>query len=256
MRITMTPAAAAASTRALCTSVATASRRAGLLSGSGRIQIMMRRPFLPLAAALTGAILLTACQGVSSGAAAPPATVPATTASHPAAPAASSPPAPASPPADTGSSSGQGGHSGQGGSSGQGGPSGQGGSPGSARPGVVDCGKSPDALEIRPATVLLACADGTAGLRGMTWSTWQPAVTAAGKLGTATGTGKFWVNDCSPSCAQGHDQTYPVTVTLSVVASSNDGNFFQICTLKFPAQKPAADARTRWTLPTPGVRGS
>lgn len=60
--------------------------------------------------------------------------------------------------------------------------------------------------EDRPASMLLACADGNASLTGLHWTGWR---------GTAQGTGTFRVNDCTPSCATGRFHRFPAQVTLA-----------------------------------------
>jgi hypothetical protein len=116
---------------------------------------------------------------------------------------------------------------------------------------VIDCGKSLSTLEVRPTSLLLACGDGTAGLQKVTWSHWGTAVTAADSMGTATGTGEFWLNDCTPSCAKGHDLTYPVRVTLSVVYVASGADYFGQLSLQWQGSRPPAGTKTTYTLPAP-----
>lgn len=64
---------------------------------------------------------------------------------------------------------------------------------GAARtPGLLDCSR---ALQVRPATYVLACGDGNAGLARISWSRFGGA--------TARGTGVLSVNGCDPNCAEG-----------------------------------------------------
>jgi hypothetical protein len=58
-----------------------------------------------------------------------------------------------------------------------------------------------------PSSYVLACGDGNGGLSGMTWSSW----TSSG----ATGTGKYYANNCEPDCVSGTFVYTPVTVVLS-----------------------------------------
>jgi hypothetical protein len=60
--------------------------------------------------------------------------------------------------------------------------------------------------QARPASMLLACADGNASLTGLHWASWR---------GTAQATGTFRVNDCTPSCATGGFHRFPAQVTLA-----------------------------------------
>ncbi|MEV0120534.1 protein kinase [Streptomyces sp. NPDC050703] len=79
----------------------------------------------------------------------------------------------------------------------------------STRPAAIaDCGGQ--ALD-RPASLLVACGDGGAGLDSLTWSGWGTP--------TARATGRGWERVCTPSCAEGRAARYPVTVTVSGLAA-------------------------------------
>jgi hypothetical protein len=56
-------------------------------------------------------------------------------------------------------------------------------------------------------TQVLTSGDGSAYVRGITWSGWGSP--------TATGTGTMEIDDCNPNCAQGTFTGYPATITLS-----------------------------------------
>ena len=71
-------------------------------------------------------------------------------------------------------------------------------------PVVYDCAGHP---QTRPASFVLACADGGAVLTKITWSSWS----ASG----AKGTGQLAVNNCQPSCAGGKFVSTPTAITLS-----------------------------------------
>ena len=122
---------------------------------------------------------------------------------------------------------------------------------------MIDCGKSLSQLEVRPTSILLACSDGTAGLLDLTWSHWGSNVTSSspGQVvpsATATGTGEFFLNNCNPNCASGHDQDYPVHVTLSVVYNSaGGGTYFGQAALTWPGSKPPDGTKSTYTLPDP-----
>ncbi|HEY6497746.1 MAG TPA: hypothetical protein VIZ43_31075 [Trebonia sp.] len=123
---------------------------------------------------------------------------------------------------------------------------------------MIDCAKSLSKLEVQPTSLLLVCSDGTAGLQNLTWSHWGHNVTTSSPgqavpSATATGTGEFFLNDCNPNCAQGHDQTYPVKVTLSVVYSApQGGTYFGQASLQWQGARPPAGTKTTYTLPDPG----
>ncbi|WP_051854891.1 serine/threonine-protein kinase [Streptomyces sp. NRRL B-1347] len=75
----------------------------------------------------------------------------------------------------------------------------------STRPAAIaDCGGEP---VTRPALFLLACGDGGAGLKGLTWTDWG--------MPTARATGRGWQRVCEPSCANGREAEYPATVILT-----------------------------------------
>lgn len=74
---------------------------------------------------------------------------------------------------------------------------------GATAPVTLSCQGRPQA---RPASMMLACADGNASLTGLHWASWR---------GTAQATGIFRVNDCTPSCATGSFHRFPAQVTLA-----------------------------------------
>jgi len=63
-----------------------------------------------------------------------------------------------------------------------------------------------DKAQVRPGTIVLACADYGLGLMHLHWTSWTP------KLASAYGT--EWENDCKPNCAAGHVHHYPVVAVL------------------------------------------
>ena len=68
----------------------------------------------------------------------------------------------------------------------------------------------PDCLgkpQVRPANVVLACADANFGVRKLRWTGWGSAVAAA--------TGTAYANDCTPNCAAGHMHAYQAVVVVS-----------------------------------------
>lgn len=124
---------------------------------------------------------------------------------------------------------------------------------------MIDCAKSLSQLEVRPTSLLLVCTDGTAGLQNLTWSHWGHNILKSSgtphviPAPTATGTGEFVLNDCQPNCAQGHDHTYPVQVTLSVVYSypQGSGTYFGRASLKWQGNRPPTGTKSIYTLPDP-----
>jgi hypothetical protein len=59
---------------------------------------------------------------------------------------------------------------------------------------------------VRPGTFELSCADGNDTLTKLHWTAWNP--------GYATATGTQVVNNCTPNCAQGRFNSYPIRVIL------------------------------------------
>src|SRR5690242_2629326 len=60
---------------------------------------------------------------------------------------------------------------------------------------------------VKPRSIIITCADANFVLTGLKWSHWRRT--------SAAGAGSAKINDCKPSCAQGHFHTYPVSVRLS-----------------------------------------
>ena len=68
----------------------------------------------------------------------------------------------------------------------------------------------PDCLgkpQVRPAEVVLACADANFGVRRLRWTGWGSSFAAA--------TGVAYANDCTPNCAAGHMHTYRAVLVAS-----------------------------------------
>ncbi len=78
--------------------------------------------------------------------------------------------------------------------------------PASAAPvmALPDCQGKP---QVRPATVLFACADGNFSAEKLAWSGWGKS--------TTTATGVAQSNDCTPNCAAGHMHSYRIRVIVS-----------------------------------------
>jgi hypothetical protein len=95
-------------------------------------------------------------------------------------------------------------------------------SAGSGLPVVVNC-QSKD--QIRPASFVLACADGNSALLHLNWQTWQQP--------SAYGSGTWLINDCVPNCAQGTDHKYPALLVLwrPKPLPGKSGNYFTRLTM-------------------------
>ena len=60
---------------------------------------------------------------------------------------------------------------------------------------------------MQPASYIVTCADDGTGLEHMHWTSWTS--------GQASGSGFFYQNDCTPSCAAGRFVRYPVQATFA-----------------------------------------
>ena len=97
----------------------------------------------------------------------------------------------------------------------------------------MDMGKA----QVKPGTISLACADNGIGLTHLHWTSWTP------QLASAYGT--TWVNDCKPSCAEGHVHYYPVVALLwgSATVQGHPGERrYTEATLSYPKRRPAVYA--------------
>jgi hypothetical protein len=77
------------------------------------------------------------------------------------------------------------------------------------------------------------CGDGAVGLKGLHWTSWTSRV--------ASGYGTYFLNDCTPSCAAGHFNTYPALVVLwgsaAVKGHPSERKYTQM-TLVFTGTRP------------------
>jgi len=88
---------------------------------------------------------------------------------------------------------------------------------------VVSCTNE---MQTKPA-IITPSADGAVYIRALTWSNWGAA--------TAVGSGTLERDNCQPSCANGTDVPYPVTVTLSDLTPYGDGEMaYAIMTISAP----------------------
>ena len=60
---------------------------------------------------------------------------------------------------------------------------------------------------IKPAEVVLACADANFGVRKLRWTGWGGSFAAA--------TGVAYANDCTPTCVAGHMHTYQAVLVAA-----------------------------------------
>jgi hypothetical protein len=107
--------------------------------------------------------------------------------------------------------------------------------------------------QYKPKRITLACGDGSSLLRHLKWSSWSQSM--------ATAHGVYAVNSCSPSCAAGHFQSYPVSVTLSKpkTCPNRKRKAFGRVSLTFGASRPKhapSHLAMRCPLPLPPAASS
>jgi hypothetical protein len=85
----------------------------------------------------------------------------------------------------------------------------------SGLPEVLSCGGT---AQLKPSSIVLACADANALLKSIRWTAWSPV--------SATGIATFVENTCEPNCAAGKFVSYPATVRLSKPSQTKLGLLF------------------------------
>jgi hypothetical protein len=85
---------------------------------------------------------------------------------------------------------------------------------------------------VRPAEVVLACADAGLGVRKIIWLGWGRAV--------AAGVGTAFANDCSPDCAAGHFHTYRAVLLLSGTQRCGGKTAYRTATVAIVGTPPPA----------------
>jgi hypothetical protein len=106
-----------------------------------------------------------------------------------------------------------------------------------------DCGDRPP---IRgPYRIVIACGDGNALFRDLSWRRWDAYV--------AKGHGLFTANDCKPNCAEGTFHSYRVRVKLTRVWRTDGYRVFHRIGYEFTgSHKPRwLPWRGHFRLPTP-----
>jgi hypothetical protein len=98
--------------------------------------------------------------------------------------------------------------------------------------------------KFEPRQITIACGDGAVRLAKLKWSSWSRS--------RARASGVYAVNRCNPSCASGHFQTYPVSITLSrpKTCARHAHRAFGRVTYTFGASRPKP-APSHTSLPCP-----
>jgi len=97
---------------------------------------------------------------------------------------------------------------------------------------IPDCLGKP---QVRPVSVVLACADANFGVRKLHWSGWGGA--------TARATGVAYANDCKPYCAAGHFHTYPAVLVASGREVCHGVPSYARLRISFPGTSPYPKAK-------------
>jgi hypothetical protein len=116
---------------------------------------------------------------------------------------------------------------------------------GNARRVVGNCTKS----QVRPTTIVIACADDNLALTKLHWGSFGGASAVAG--------GQYYVNGCTPNCAAGKFHFYPITLIVSAAAPCSDKHDdYRRVSVSFTGKRPPGQktARERLSLscPLPG----
>lgn len=108
-----------------------------------------------------------------------------------------------------------------------------------AMPGFLGCSAYTDhhpRPQVRPRTIVAACADHNFVLTRLVWSRWD----ATG----ASGRGIARANDCTPACAGGHFHSYDVVVTVSGERTCNGRDELTGLSWRFTGRPPHGMGRS------------
>ncbi len=88
---------------------------------------------------------------------------------------------------------------------------------------------------VRPASVVLACADANFGLKKLSWIGWGGARAAA--------TGTAYANDCTPNCAAGHFHDYVAVIVVDGAQKCGGRVEYRRLTIAFAGPTPYPKAK-------------
>lgn len=103
---------------------------------------------------------------------------------------------------------------------------------------------APDTLVKRPESYVLACSDGAELLAGMQWRAWGEE--------SSTANGTYIVNDCIPTCAEGHDISTPVRVMADQRVVTDGSATYQRLTITLDTED-GQGVQTVYSLPESGI---
>jgi hypothetical protein len=114
-------------------------------------------------------------------------------------------------------------------------------------PSVLDrCNQPTAGPVVEPSTIVLACGDGNALLTHLSWSSWTAT--------TATGSGYYTHNTCTPNCALGTFVSVPASVRLSYPIQTRVGKEFASISYTF-ANPSAPGGSSTYALVAPTSPG-
>lgn len=96
----------------------------------------------------------------------------------------------------------------------------------------------------KPTSMTLSCADSNESLDGLAWSGWGQE--------RATATGQIVTNTCTPNCAQGKLERFPVQVTADRLSRREASQIYTTVTVTYTGARPAGTQQTQ-TYPLPTV---
>ncbi len=107
-----------------------------------------------------------------------------------------------------------------------------------------DCGLG---AVTKPSSIMQYCADGGAGVINIKWSSWGST--------SAKGAGTYYINGCTPSCAEGSIYKSSVNVLLNKMVKTHNKNYLMNVTVTpkagkrfvWPAQMKPVPTKVTWT---------
>lgn len=109
----------------------------------------------------------------------------------------------------------------------------------------VSCDRGAEGLlTVQPRRHVLSCADHNSGLRNLKWSTWGEE--------SATGSGTYYWNDCTPNCSAGTNHSSKATVQLKRTREQNGELVFTRVIVTYTDENGATQTDRSTSLPYRG----
>jgi hypothetical protein len=109
-----------------------------------------------------------------------------------------------------------------------------------APPVVVNCQQK---TQVRPRSIILACADGNAYTGSLSWTAWGSS--------SALASGTYAFNDCIPNCLSGHGHTFPALVVLwgaRALPGHSEVRYFSEMTMVFTGNRSYTAGGKKYSL--------